>query len=62
MFFEPSVWDWILIAMSAYVAVTALIYMMREYQKKMIVQLKTTLLKRQMAEKSRQEEADEVGF
>ncbi len=62
MFFEPVVWDWILIAVSAYVAVTALIYMMREYQKKMVVQLKTTLLKRQMAEKSRQEEADEVGF
>jgi hypothetical protein len=60
MLFEPSVWDWILIAISGYVAVAALVYMMRDYQRKMFVHLKTTLLKRQMSENSRREEANET--
>ncbi|MBL8853903.1 MAG: hypothetical protein JNK57_08015 [Planctomycetaceae bacterium] len=61
MFFEPSVWDWILIALSGYVAVAALVYMMRDYQKKMVIQLKTTLLRRQMSQKSKRPDADELG-
>ncbi|MDP1560808.1 MAG: hypothetical protein Q8M16_05380 [Pirellulaceae bacterium] len=61
MFFEPSVWDWILVATSGYVAVAALVYMMREYQKKMIVQLKTTLLRRQMSKESKRQDANELG-
>jgi hypothetical protein len=61
MFFEPSVWDWILIALSGYVAVAALVYMMRDYQKKMVIQLKTTLLRRQMSQKSKRTDADELG-
>lgn len=61
MFFEPSVWDWILIALSGYVAVAALVYMMRDYQKKMVIQLKTTLLRRQMSQKSKRSDADELG-
>lgn len=50
MFVDTSVWDWLLVGTSAYIAVSALVYMMREYQKRMIIQLKTALLKRQMSE------------
>lgn len=57
MLFDPSVWDWILIAVSGYIAVASLVVMMREYQTKMIVQIKTTLLKRQVEEKHRGEGA-----
>ncbi|MBL8888402.1 MAG: hypothetical protein JNL67_00375 [Planctomycetaceae bacterium] len=54
MFVDNSVWDWILVGLSAYIAVSALVFMMREYQKKMVIQLKTSLLKRQMSDRGRQ--------
>lgn len=61
MFFDPSVWDWILVAASGYGAVAALVYMMREYQKKMVIQLKTSLLRRQMSHESTRQDANEIG-
>lgn len=60
MFVDASVWDWLLVGISAYIAVSALVFMMREYQKKMVIQLKTTLLKRQMSENGRRLEDAEA--
>jgi len=52
MIFEPEIWERILIVAAAYVAVTSLVQMMRDYRRKMIVRLKAGFIKRQMAEKS----------
>jgi len=59
MFFDAEVWDVILIAIAAYLAVTTLVWMMSEYRKKMVVQIKTQLFKRQMARRRAHEEKEE---
>lgn len=60
MVFEPYIWDGIIIALVAYVAVATLVHMMREYRRRMVVQLKTRLIKRQLAERARAEKEAEL--
>lgn len=55
MIVDPIVWDWLLVAAAGYAAVASLVYMMREYRRKMIVHCKTVMIKRQINEKKRQE-------
>ncbi|GEM_PF-1717248 len=53
MIFDPEVWDVLLIAAAAYVAVTSLVRMMRSYRSALIIQMRTLFLKRRMGKSSK---------